>query len=260
MIRDLPPLAVLDGQFVNVARQQEAIAAVGARLAAGRGFTLFTLNLDHMVKRRSDLAFAAAYARATFVTADGAPVAALARRQGRKMARVTGADLVAPVCAEAERLAAPIFLFGASEACLSGAVERLRTAFPDLDLRGCEAPPQGFDPSSEAAAEAGARIAASGAQLCFVALGAPKQEIFSDRMAARYPQIGFVCVGASLDFLAGSQKRAPQALRTFGLEWAWRLANDPRRLAGRYARCFRLLAELVIFGVDRRPLALPRRT
>ena len=259
MTSHLAPVAVLDGQFINVAQPSSLIEAIRERIQAELGFTVFTLNLDHMVKRRADPAFAAAYARASFVTADGAPVAAMARRQGSPVARTTGADLVFPICAEAARLGAPIFLFGTNAASLAAAAQRLRGAFPGLDIRGQDAPPEGFDPLSSAAAEAGARIGASGARLCFVALGAPKQELFADRMAERFPHIGFLCVGASLDFIAGSQTRAPRALRFLGLEWVWRLGGDPRRMAGRYARCFNLLADLTLRGANRRPPEPPRR-
>lgn len=240
------PIANLDGQWINLADSDGAVRAVSERLKARRGFTLFTLNLDHMVKRRSDPAFAAAYARASFVTADGAPVAALARSQGAKVERTPGADLVTPLCVEAERQSVPVFLFGSDKKTLATAAERLKAAFPYLRVAGCEAPPMGFDPTSSVALSCGERIAASGARLCFVALGAPKQEIFSDRMAQLHPQIGFVCIGASLDFIAGSQTRAPHFLQSVGLEWAWRLASNPRRLAARYARCAVLLTELVL--------------
>ena len=91
--RELAPLALIDSQPINIATQTEVLGKISARLKAGLGFTLFTLNMDHLVKRRSDDKFRTAYERATFVTADGAPVVALARRQGAKLERTTGADL-----------------------------------------------------------------------------------------------------------------------------------------------------------------------
>ena len=81
-----------------------------------------------------------------------------------------------------------------------------------------------------------------------VALGAPKQELFADRALARHPRLGFVCIGAGLDFISSEQARAPKALHGTGLEWLWRLALQPRRLARRYWMCARLLAELALFG------------
>ena len=90
-------------------------------------------------------------------------------------------------------------------------------------------------------------ISASGARLCFVALGAPKQEIFAARAVARGVPAGFVCIGAGLDFIVGAQVRAPAIMQKFGFEWLWRLANDPVRLTRRYTRCAVVLAEIIVF-------------
>ena len=115
-----------------------------------------------------------------------------------------------------------------------------------LNIVGTVSPEQGFDPESAAADAEIDRIAASGARLCFVALGAPKQEVLAARAVARGVRVGFVCIGAGLDFLVGAQTRAPEFMQRNGLEWFWRLSTAPRRLASRYARCFVVLAELLL--------------
>lgn len=239
----------IDGQFVNVADSAGAVAAVRERAAAGRGFTFFTLNLDHLVKLRAHPGFRAAYRSATLVSADGWPVARLARRGGGggEAVRVTtGADLVAPLCAAAAADGVPVYLFGATEKSLAGAAAALRAASPGLDIRGWHAPAFGFDPLSPQADADADRIAASGARLVFVALGAPKQELFAARAAARHSGLGLVCIGAALDFLSGRQVRAPRPVRAARLEWLWRLAHAPKALGGRYARCAGLLARLSV--------------
>lgn len=246
-------LARIDGRGVNVATLAEAVRLAADSAARGVGFTLFTLNLDHLVKLRAEPDFARAYDRATFVTADGWPIAWLARRQGAaRVERATGADLVDPLCAEAARRGIAAHFFGSSDATLAKAEQVLSARHPGLVLAGREAPPMGFDPLSLAADEAGARIAASGAGLCFVAFGAPKQELFAARMAQRYPQIGFVCIGAALDFIAGEKTRAPAAFQRLGLEWAWRLMSEPRRMASRYARCAAVFADVTLRGARAR--------
>ena len=140
----------------------------------------------------------------------------------------------------------PVYFFGSTSNALEAAKAALLAENPDLIVAGLEAPPFGFDPTWSDAARYGEKIAASGARLCFVCLGAPKQELFADRLHGLYPGVGFLCVGAALDFIARTQSRAPAALRRVGLEWAWRLAADPRRLAWRYAQCAILLARLTI--------------
>ena len=243
---DLPVLATIDGQKLNIGAQADAIRLSIARLCAGEGFTLFTLNLDHLVKRRSAPAFRSAYDNATFVTADGAPIVALARRQGAHIARATGADLVEPLCAAAARHGLPVCFYGSRQDILDAAARRLAAAHPGLAVAASMAPPQGFDPASAQALADMAALAGSGARLCFVALGAPKQELFAARMAALHPGIGFVCIGAALDFVAGAQKRAPAFFQRTGMEWAWRLACEPRRLAMRYLGCALLLADVAL--------------
>jgi exopolysaccharide biosynthesis WecB/TagA/CpsF family protein len=93
------------------------------------------------------------------------------------------------------------------------------------------------------------RVRASGARLCLVALGAPKQELLADALAPHCPSVGFLCVGAALNFVGGHSRRAPLWMRRIGLEWLWRLGAEPYRLAARYAACAYVFL-LLGFGVD----------
>jgi exopolysaccharide biosynthesis WecB/TagA/CpsF family protein len=246
-------LATIDGWPVNIANQAQAIAEIVEAAARGESFAAFTLNLDHLDKLKREPRFRTAYALARFVTADGAPVAFLASRQGTRIERTTGADLVVPLaCAAAER-GLPIYLFGTQPHVLDGATEFLRhRAGPGFEVVGSRSPERDFDPEGAAADAAIDEIAASEARLCFVALGAPKQEIFAARAVARGARTGFVCIGAGLDFLVGAQVRAPAIMQTLGLEWLWRLASDPRRLVQRYMRCAIVLGEIAIVAPTKR--------
>lgn len=249
------PLAHVDGWPITLAGLDQAVAAIIAAAARGESFSAVTLNLDHLVKLRRSDAFRRAYASARFVTADGAPVARLARFTCKDIARTTGADLVAPLADAAAVRGIPIYLFGSSPEVLGKAARDLAVRTDGaLDIAGTEAPPHGFDPESREADDALDRIAASGARLCFLALGAPKQEILAARAVSRGIKVGFVSVGAALDFIAGAQVRAPEPLRTSGMEWLWRLATNPRRLAMRYAQCALLLADLTLVARVRQRL------
>jgi len=239
---------------VNTPSEAALLSAVEERLSAGRGFTVATLNLDHLVKLRRDPAFRDAYAATDLVVADGRPVVWLAKLQRAPVRLAPGSDLTAPLCAVAARLGAPIALFGASPEALETAAARLARDIPDLRVVHSESPPYGFDPAGTEADACIHRIADSGARLCLVALGAPKQEIFAVRASARAPGAGFVSIGAGLDFAAGTQKRAPRLARRLGLEWLWRLLSDPRRLGGRYAACAAALPGLVADSLRTRPV------
>ena len=255
-----PPLATVDGRQINVATMDQAVDAIGLAAESRQSFSVFTLNLDHLVKLRQHPDFEDAYANADFVTADGAPVAALARRQNDVIERTAGADLVLPVAREASRRGIPVFLFGTTMEVLRKAGSVLQAeAGNTLTIAGMDAPEHSFEPDSAEADAAIARIAASGAGLCLVALGAPKQELFAARAKARGVNCGFICIGAALDFLAGEQVRAPMIMRRWKLEWLWRLLNNPRRLAARYARCALLLAEIAFRAPSRRHAADPQK-
>ncbi len=243
------PLAAVDGWPVNVAAQAEAIDKITSAALRGESFAVFTLNLDHLVKLRSNALFRKAYMHARFVTADGEPVARLARRQHSRIERTTGADLVVPLARAAAEKKLPVYLYGTSPQVIAGsAADLAERCNGKLDIVGSGAPAMGFDPEGPEADAAIDRIAASGARLCFVALGAPKQEIFAARAVARGVKTGFVCIGAALDFIAGEQSRAPAFMQKHGLEWLWRLASSPRRLGWRYMSCALLLADILIFG------------
>jgi exopolysaccharide biosynthesis WecB/TagA/CpsF family protein len=244
---DHPALAHVDGWGITAPNPDTAISIAISKARERKAFTLFTLNLDHLVKLRTNAAFREAYRAADIVTADGWPVAWAARWQNRTVERATGADMLLPLLNAAAHSQLPVFLFGSSPQSLAEAQRKLENDTDGLiDIVGALAPSQSFDPESAEADDAIVRIGRSGACLCIVALGAPKQEIFAERARAQGLSCGMICVGAAIDFIAGTQTRAPAALRRSGLEWLWRLITNPRRLARRYADCAKLFAELLL--------------
>jgi exopolysaccharide biosynthesis WecB/TagA/CpsF family protein len=249
----VPILAHVDGWPIHLDTLPRAVDEIVKQAKAGLGFTVFTLNLDHLVKLRTSTAFQAAYRKADLVTADGAPVARLARRQNADIERTTGADMFLPLASAAAAKDLPVYLFGATSLVLTTVSHRLKQhTHGKIEIAGSLAPSATFDPQGPEADAAIALIKASGARLCFVALGAPKQEVFAARAVAKGCKAGFVCVGAAVDFVAGTQVRAPGVFQRYGLEWAWRLANNPRRLAKRYADCASVLVDVAVLAPLRR--------
>jgi exopolysaccharide biosynthesis WecB/TagA/CpsF family protein len=236
---------------------REAAARVCDAVRSGASFSVFTLNLDHIVKLRRNGAFRSAYDRARIVLADGFPIVLAGRLQGRNVSRTTGADLIEPLCEEAAARQIPIFLFGSAFDSLAGAARHLKAKHGALNIAGVYAPEHGFDPMSEQALDSLAIVTQSGAGICFLALGAPKQEIFADRCARESEGISFVCIGAGLDFLAGHQRRAPKAFQAVGCEWLWRMLLNPRRLARRYLECLVVFPGVLLDGISRRRALLP---
>lgn len=232
------------GVTVTVPDQAALLADLARRFAAGEGFSVATLNLDHVVKLARNPQFRDAYHAHTHVTADGNPIVWLSRLAGQEVKLLPGSELIDPLAGLAARMGVKVALFGATEAALEAAAAQLVSRHPGLEVALTRAPAMGFDPLDDAAVEDIDAIGASGAGLCFLALGAPKQEIFAARAQAQLPAVGFVSIGAGLDFIAGTQTRAPAWVRALAAEWLWRLLSDPRRLAARYGACIAVLPEL----------------
>jgi N-acetylglucosaminyldiphosphoundecaprenol N-acetyl-beta-D-mannosaminyltransferase len=235
---------------INLHSLHIAIDSILDRLRRAEGFMLFTLNLDHIAKLRKDRAFLDAYRQADLVSADGWPVVWHGRRNGLPLQRTTGADLVEPLCEAAAAEKFPLFFVGPLPDDQAKAIRLLQGTYPGLIVAGAEAPliSLGDDRPLDALAQ---QINGSQARLCFLSLGAPKQELLAAALRARCPDVGFACVGAALDFIAGSAIRAPMWIQDLGCEWLWRLASDPRRLFLRYVdSAFMLL----LIGLGRNPI------
>ena len=231
---------------LNMPDMPALMAEVSRRFAKGQGFALATINLDHLVKLRSDPGFRAAYAAQDLVVADGNPIVWLSRMAGREVTLLPGSDLVLPLARLAAQDGIAVALVGSTESALQLAAEHLRAKVPGLTISAIIAPPMGFDPASDAAGAILKQVEDSGARLTFLALGAPKQELLAARGRQDTPGVGFASIGAGLDFLAGNQTRAPRWVRRIAMEWAWRMATAPRRLVPRYARCAAILPAEVI--------------
>ncbi|SPF79470.1 WecB/TagA/CpsF family glycosyltransferase [Pseudoprimorskyibacter insulae] len=234
---------------VNVPDQATLLREVRDRFRAKAGFALATINLDHLVKLRSSASFRAAYAAQDLVTADGNPIVWLSRLAGKDMSLVPGSDSILPLCRVAAEEGVTLALVGSTEASLSAAADYLQSQVPGLTVVAKIAPPFGFDPNGEEAAAIFDNLNQSGAGLCLIALGAPKQELFAAAGRQKSPTIGFASIGAGLDFFAGTQTRAPEWVRKFAMEWLWRALSSPKRLGPRYLKCIAILPGQVIRAV-----------
>ncbi|MBU2959502.1 WecB/TagA/CpsF family glycosyltransferase [Citreicella sp. C3M06] len=237
---------------VNMPTKAALLTCVAERLARKEGFALATVNLDHLVKLRTSQQFRAAYCAQDFVVADGHPIVWISRLAGQPVELMPGSDLILPLAQVAATQGVSIALIGSRPDALAGAKSYLEGEVPGLDVVLSIAPPMGFVPDSPEADALLAEVAASGAGLCFVAMGAPKQEILSAAGRRVAPNVGFASIGAGLDFFAGTQHRAPEWVRDFALEWLWRAVGNPRRLGMRYLRCIGILPGQLLNAVQQR--------
>lgn len=190
-------------------------------------------NAHSLVTAAGDESFARVLAQADMATSDGAPVTLMLRQLGApEQRRINGPDLMWLYCASQAARGAKVFLHGGTEHTLEALSHRLRTEFPGLDIVGTYSPP--FRPATaQDLADEAQRINDSGAEVVFVGLGCPKQESWmaSQRGRVRAVMIG---VGAAFDYHAGTVRRAPGWMQHHGLEWLYRLGQEPRRLWKRY--------------------------
>lgn len=197
-----------------------------------------TPNVDHVVKLSRSEEFRQAYQGASLVLADGRPVVAAARLFGVPLPEtVPGSDLVPAIfdCVTrtpGRRLS--VFLLGAAPGVADRAAAQIAQKWAGVDVVGTYSPPYGFERDDAECHVICERIAASGADLLVIGLGAPKQELWVHRHAGKLPVKLALCVGATIDFIAGEKKRAPTWIQALALEWLHRMLTEPRRLARRY--------------------------
>jgi N-acetylglucosaminyldiphosphoundecaprenol N-acetyl-beta-D-mannosaminyltransferase len=204
-------------------------------IGSGEPHQVITANLDFIAIARRRPSFAEVIKSADLVLCDGKPLQWAAKMQGVPIpSRVTGMDLVLQTAKlSAAGYGYRIFLLGAAPGIAERAKARLEEFFPGLEVAGCYTPPhREFTPEDNV--EMIAKIHAAGTDALFVALGAPRQDewIYEHFEELDVP----LCagIGGVFNFLAGTIRRAPDWMQHAGLEWAFRLAQEPQRLWKRY--------------------------
>ncbi len=211
-----------------------ALSRLRAAIGGDRLFHVATVNLDFVVSAQRNGEVRRIYERSDLNLADGAPVVWLARLLGARMpGRVAGADLVPALIAEVSSAGARVFLLGGEGGAAKAAAARLQEMHPALVVAGTYEPPRSAieDMDNDVILE---RIAAARPDLLLVALGHPKQERWIDLHRDRLPVGVAIGVGCVFDLIAGRSRRAPRWMQAAGLEWFFRLAQEPQRLVGRY--------------------------
>ena len=212
-----------------------ALARVTGLVEGQRGGIVFTPNVDHVVLASEDARFRAAYAAADVSVADGMPIVWASHALGQPVPeKISGSDLVPRLMALAETKGWRVYLLGGSTRVAAAALLRLGLLHPKLELVGTASPRIDLAEPEGARAAVLDGIRASRPDLVLVCLGAPKQELWIHEVAAALRPAVLLGVGAAVDFLAGTTRRAPRWMSQVGLEWAYRLAREPRRLWRRY--------------------------
>lgn len=202
---------------------------------------LVTPNTDHIVMLQSNLALQAAYRHSFMCVADGWPVVLASKILRKPLPRtLPGSDLVPALLASLDRTSNQnkkyrIFLFGAGEGVADRAGREIERKWGEnVEIVGALSPEFGFDKDVQSSYNYTKLISEQLPDLLVLGLGAPKQEVWAYNNRLQLKAKVALCVGATIDFIAGEKKRAPLYIQKLGLEWAYRIYQEPRRLAKRY--------------------------
>lgn len=221
--------------FADALSRPEAIDMICERARNGGGGFVVTPNLDHLCLAERLPALRAAYDETFLSLVDGMPLVWWAKWMGQAFPeKVSGSDLLLPLCEQAAARGLRVFFLGAPPGVARRAAERLTKQIPALQVCGTLSPPLGFEDMPDTAAWVQRCVQQAKPNLVFVALGCPKQETW---MRTHYRSLApalLLGVGAAIEFVAGTKTRAPQWVSEAGLEWLHRLSQDPKRLWHRY--------------------------
>ena len=256
---DRAPIAILGVPFDNVTTP-ETLALIGQMIASGQPHYGATANVDFIVQALEDVELRRILFDAHIVMADGMPIVWASKFLGNPLPeRVTGSGLIPQLLALAEQNGWKVFFLGGTEASLASAAKNTRAKHPRLQLVGAYSPP--FKPLLEMDhADILRRIREADPDILLVAFGCPKQEKW---IYMNYRETGVpfcVGVGATIDFLAGTFKRAPVWMQKTGTEWIFRMLQEPRRLARRYGKGLRIFTVAIMrqwWHLRTRKLAAP---
>ena len=196
---------------------------------------IVTPNVDHIIQLERGGELREAYRDADLILTDGKPLIWISKWYGTPIKeKISGSDLFPKLCQLAAEKGYTMYFLGAAEGVAAKAAENLMKRYPGLQVVGTYSPPFGFEKDEEELVKIISQIRAVKPHILIVGLGCPKQElfIFHHRKELGVPlSLG---LGASLDFEAGNIKRAPAWMANHGLEWLYRITQDPKRLAKRY--------------------------
>lgn len=230
------PAATSRKELLNVpldpVTMEQALTRINEFICAGGPHHVFTADASGIMAANEDAEMLAIVRRAALVTADGAGALLAARLHGYAFPeRVSGVDLLERTCELAASESYAVYLLGAGEGVADSAAEKLTSRYTTLKIAGTH---NGFFLPAEEE-QLVADIAATEPRILFVALGIPKQEKFINRHFAQFGNCVMIGVGGSFDVISGQLHRAPRWMQRAGLEWLYRLAQQPSRLPRLFA-------------------------
>ncbi len=223
------------GVWIDNCSMSEAVERVESFVSGREHAYVVTPNVDHIVRLQWDQDFRRIYEKASLVVADGTPVLWAARYLGTPLKeKVSGSDLVPEICAMAAQKQCTLFFLGGREGAATRTKAILEKKHPRIRIVGAYSPPMGFEKKEAECQKILEMLKQASPNILFVGLGAPKQEKWLYQNIDRLPPLVGIGIGVTFEFMSKMVWRAPVWMQRVGLEWFWRLINEPRRLWKRY--------------------------
>ena len=224
----------LNTQIDNVT-MDEAIETIDILIQSNKCSYVVTPNLDHIVIMETDEEFSEIYKNADLIVADGKPLIWISKFLKKPIKeKISGSDLFPRMCKMAAEKGYSIFILGAAEGVADKAAINLKKKNPGLRIVGTYSPPFGFEKDSKELGKIRDIVVGEKPDILAVSLGSPKGEKFIYKYLKEYGIPLGISIGATIDFEAGNVKRAPKWMADHGLEWLFRITQDPKRLIKRY--------------------------
>lgn len=214
---------------------EETLERIDELILENKNSYVVTPNVDHIVQLERGGPLTKVYKNADLILTDGKPLIWISKWYGTPIKeKISGSDLFPHLCSLAAKNGYRMYFLGAAEGVAAKAAENLEKRFPGLQVVGTYSPPFGFEKDETEMEKIKTQIKDVHPHILIVGLGCPKQELF---ILNHKEELGVplsLGLGASLDFEAGNIKRAPKWMANHGLEWVYRIFQDPKRLAKRY--------------------------
>lgn len=224
--------------YVSNVNMAEALAAIEEMIAEGlnkKKSYVVAINVDVVMKIEKDAYLKRIVDQADMVLVDGKPLVWIGKMHGNPIkAKISGSDLVPLLCEVATRKEYSIFIIGGKNGVADLAKENLQHRNPGIKIVGTYAPPFGFEKDEVELNKINLMISESHPDLLIASFGCPKQEKWIYENISKYNAKVSICAGATVDFLAGTVKRAPRWMSEHGLEWFFRFMQEPKRMFKRY--------------------------
>ena len=247
------PVVISETRFDNVTMTEAVEKILHLVQKADSPQHVCTGNLDHLALLREDAEFRMIYSSAALVLADGMPIVWLSRLRpdtANLAERVAGSDLLMELCRASAWTGLRLFFLGGYPGAAEAAKLTLEARFPGVQICGTYCPPKEAFETPEEQEKIAQLLREANPDVLLVGLGAPKQEKWIARHKMQLSVPVSIGVGGSFEMAAGMVTRAPRLVQRTGMEWAWRLLQDPRRLYARYfGRDLPLLIQLLTDAV-----------